>query len=86
MTVSVPASDVQKDFSLWRDKALAGESVRVVDHGQESVYIVSAETFHALKQARREALLAAQLSDAEMEAIERAEIPVADRYTLDDPD
>lgn len=85
MCLSAPASEVQLNFSAWHDKALAGEAVRVTRNGRETVYIVSAAAFHALKQARRDALAAAELTDEEYEAIDKAEIPSGERYSLDDP-
>jgi len=53
MSLSAPASEVQKNFGAYHDKALAGEAVRVTKYGRETVYIVSAATFHALKQVTR---------------------------------
>jgi prevent-host-death family protein len=83
MSLSAPASEVQKNFGAYHDKALSGEAVRVTKYGRETVYIVSAATFHALKQARRDAVAAAELTDAEFEAIETTEIPAGERYNLD---
>lgn len=47
------------------------------------LYIVSAKTFHALKQSQRDAIASADLTDAEITLIEAAEIPSEHRYTLD---
>jgi hypothetical protein len=74
---------VQKNFGAYHDRALA-EPVRVTKYGRETVYIVSARTFHELKQAQRRALAAADLTDAEMAAIDAAEIPDEHRYSLRD--
>jgi PHD/YefM family antitoxin component YafN of YafNO toxin-antitoxin module len=60
------------------------EPVRVTKYGRETVYIVSAQTFHALKQGRRDAILAAELSDEEADLIAAAEIPPEHRYSLKD--
>lgn len=83
MTVSAPASEVQKNFGVYHDRALAGDAVRVTKYGRETVVMISAKTFDALKQAQRVALAASDLSDAEAEALEKATIPVAQRYELD---
>lgn len=80
MAVTAPASEVQKNFGAYHDKALV-EPVRVTKYGRETVYIVSAATFHLLKQGQRRALAAAELSDAEMAAIAAAEIPAEQRYS-----
>lgn len=83
MAVTAPASEVQKNFGAYHDKALV-EPVRVTKYGRETVYIVSATTFHLLKQGQRRALAAAELNDAEMAAIAAAEIPATHRYSLKD--
>jgi prevent-host-death family protein len=79
----VPASEVQKNFGAFHDQALT-EPVRVTRYGRETVVILSAKEFHALKQAQRRSLSAGDLSDADLEAIARAEIPAAARYSIKD--
>lgn len=49
----------------------------------ETVYIVSAQTFHEMKQAQRDAVASADLSDTEMALIEAAEIPPEHRHSVD---
>jgi PHD/YefM family antitoxin component YafN of YafNO toxin-antitoxin module len=83
MAITAPASEVQKNFGAYHDKALV-EPVRVTKYGRETVYIVSAATFHLLKQGQRRALAAAELNDAEMAAITSAEVPAEHRYSLKD--
>lgn len=84
MSVSAPASEVQKNFGAYHDRALAGEAVRVTKYGRETVYIVSAKTFHELKQGRRQAVASAELSHTEVALIEAAQIPAEHRHSLDD--
>jgi antitoxin StbD len=84
MSKTASASEVQKNFGLYHDRALA-EPVRVTKYGRETVYIVSAETFHALKQAQRQAVASADLTDAELELIAPAEIPAGRRHRLRKP-
>lgn len=79
----VSASEVQKNFGAYHDQALS-EPVRVTKYGRETVVIVSAKEFHALKQGQRRSLSAGDLTDAELEAIARAEIPAAERYRVKD--
>lgn len=83
MAKTVSASDVQKNFGIYHDRAMS-EPVRVTKYGRETVFIVSAQTFHQMKQAQREAITSADLSDDEMALIEAAEIPAEHRYTVDD--
>ena len=83
MSTSAPATEVSKNFGAFHDKALA-EPVRVTKYGRETVYIVSAETFHRLKQSERRALASVDLTDAEAAAIAAAQVPPEHRYSLDD--
>ena len=85
MAITAAASDVQKNFGAFHDRALA-EPVRVTKYGRETVYIGSAEPFHAMKQAQRQALDAGELSDAEVALIVAAEVPAAERYSVTDAD
>ena len=83
MPVTASASDVQKNFGAYHDQALT-EPVRVTKHGRETVYIVSARTFHPLRQAMRRSLSAAELTNTEMVLIRAAEIPPEHRCGLKD--
>ena len=83
MSITAPSSEVQKNFGAFHDRAMR-EPVRVTKYGRETVYIVSAETFHELKQGRRDAVAAADLSDQEAALIAAAEIPAEHRYSLTD--
>ena len=77
------ASEVQKNFGAFHDRALT-EPVKVTKYGRETVYIVSAKTYHEMKQAQRDAVAAADLSAAELSLIEAAEIPAEHRYSIDE--
>lgn len=81
--VTAPASDVQKNFGAFHDRAMR-EPVRVTKYGRETVVIVSAETYHAMKQAQRATIAAADLNADEVALIEAAEIRPEDRYSLND--
>lgn len=83
MSSIVTASEIRKDFDAWHDRALT-EPVRVTRQGRETVVIISAETYHRLKQAMRGQVLAEALTDEEFAALEAAEIPEALRYSIDD--
>ena len=83
MSDTASASEVQKNFGAYHDRALS-EPVRVTKYGRETVYIVSAKTYHQLKQAQREAIASANLTDAELALIEAAEIPAEHRTSIDD--
>ncbi|SCM71720.1 Prevent-host-death protein [uncultured Pleomorphomonas sp.] len=79
MSCTVPASEVEKNFGAYHDRALS-EPVRVTKDGRETVYIVSAGTYRKMQRAWREALASADLTDAELARIEAAEIPGEHRY------
>jgi antitoxin StbD len=83
MRKSVAASEVQKDFGLWHDQALR-EPVQITQSGRESVYLISAETFHQLWSSYRRAGSTLELSDAEMALLNEAEIPAEQDYEYDD--
>ena len=85
MSITAPSSEVQKAFGAYHDRALS-EPVRVTKYGRETVFIVSAETYHSLKQSRRDAIAAADLTDDEAALIAAARIPPEHRYSysLDD--
>ena len=83
MSITAASSEIQKNFGAYHDRALS-EPVRVTKYGRETVYIVSARTFHALKQGRRDAIAAADLSESEAALIASAEIPPEHRYSLTD--
>jgi PHD/YefM family antitoxin component YafN of YafNO toxin-antitoxin module len=82
MSTTASASDVQKNIGAYHDRAL-NTPVRVTKYGRETVYIVSAQTFHEMKQAQRDAIASADLTEAERAQIEAAEIPPEHRYSLD---
>jgi len=65
MPNTASASEVQKNFGAYHDRALS-EPVRVTKYGRETVFIVSAKTYHEMKRAQREALASEDLTDAEL--------------------
>jgi hypothetical protein len=83
MSKTASASEVQKNFGAFHDRALT-EPIKVTKYGRETVYIVSAKTYHEMKQAQRDAIEAADLTAAELSLIEAAEIPAEYRYSLEE--
>src|SRR5260370_39482459 len=79
MSTKVTASDVQKNFGIWHDKALK-EPVQITKYGRETVYLVSAETFHELWASYRRAGSTRELSDREMARIDQAQVPAEPDY------
>ena len=86
MTASVPASEVQKNFGVYHDKALK-EPVQITKYGRETAYLVSAETFHEMWASYRKVLRVGDLSDSEMNTIMQAKVPPEHDYEYqDDPE
>jgi antitoxin StbD len=83
MSATVAASDVQKNFGLWHDKALQ-EPVQITKYGRETVYLISADTFHQMWQSYQRAMSTAELTDAEMALINQAEVPAEHDYDYEE--
>jgi antitoxin StbD len=83
MGATVAASDVQKNFGLWHDKALQ-EPVQITKYGRETVYLISADTFHQMWQSYQRAMSTAELTDAEMAALNQAEVPAEHDYDYEE--
>lgn len=74
MTVKVSAVDIQKNFGRYQDMALA-EPVTVTKYGRDSIVMLSVREYNRLRRRERQALAVEELSEAEIEAIGRAEVP-----------
>jgi len=83
MALRATASDIQKNFGLWHDRAQK-EPVQITKHGRETAYLVSAETFAELWSSYRRAVRVGELSEAEMALIADAEIDPEHRYELEE--
>jgi antitoxin StbD len=83
MSSSVAASDIQKNFGLWHDRALK-EPVRVTKYGRETVYLISAETFNQLWASYRRAGSTLELTDAEMALMDEAQVPAEHDYDYEE--
>ncbi len=83
MTASVNASDVQRNFGAWHDKALQ-EPVQVTKYGRETVYIVAASTFREMWQSFRLAKSTLDLTDSEMAQILAAKTPAEHDYDYEE--
>jgi antitoxin StbD len=83
MTASVPASDVQKNFGLWHDRALK-EPVQITQSGRETIYLLSAETFHELWSSYRRAGSTLELTETEVSLMDETKIPPEHDYDYED--
>ena len=73
--VSVTSAEFQKNFGRYREAAIR-EAVTITNHGRDSLVLMSADEYRRLKQRDREVLDVADLSDADMQALQAAEIPI----------
>ena len=81
--VSVAASEFQKNFGEWHDKAFEGP-VEITKYGRSSAFLVSAPMFRAMWASFRHSMPAAELSADEVDRILQAEVSTDQPYTLDD--
>jgi PHD/YefM family antitoxin component YafN of YafNO toxin-antitoxin module len=71
----VTAAELQTDFARFRELA-RHEPVSVMENGEESVVMLSADEYRRLKAAdTREALYVWELSDAEIQAMDPDALP-----------
>ncbi|MCY1668545.1 type II toxin-antitoxin system Phd/YefM family antitoxin [Rhizobium sp. SL86] len=80
---SVPASEIQKNFGEWHDRAFQ-EPVEITKYGRTSAFLVSATLFKAMWASYRRTLPAESLTEAEIEMIVRSKVESEQPYTLDD--
>ena len=83
--IVVTSEKVAKNFGAYQDLALS-TPVTVTKFGRESVVIVKASEYARLKRRDREALRVEQLTEADIAAIEAAEVPEEFAYLNSEPD
>jgi prevent-host-death family protein len=76
----VPASEFQREFGRLRGIAHR-EAVIVTSHGRDDVVLLSAEEYQRLRSLDRRAMHVSELTDEELAALDKVEIPAeAARY------
>lgn len=80
---SVTASDVQKNFGEWHDKAYEGP-VEITRYGRTTAYLVSAGLYREMMASYRKTLPVGDLDESTMELIRSAEVSTDAPYKLDD--
>lgn len=71
--ITVSSAEFQRNFGTYQDRALT-EPVAITRNGRERLVMVSADEYRRLRRRAREVLPAGVLSDADLAAIERAEV------------
>jgi prevent-host-death family protein len=72
-TVTVSAAEFQRNFGRYQDEALL-HPVVITRNGRERLVVISTEEYRRLRRRAGEALLAAELTDAELDAIASTEM------------
>lgn len=83
MTISVAASELQKNFGEWHDKAYE-QPVEITRYGRTTAFLVSAKLFREMLASYRKAVTAAEIDDAELALILNATVETDEPYNLDD--
>lgn len=71
--ITVSSAEFQRNFGRYQDKALT-EPVAITRNGRERLVVVSADEYRRLRRRSREVLTLDELTDADIEAISRAEV------------
>lgn len=80
---SAPASEVQKNFGEWQDRAYEGP-VAITRYGRTTSYLVSASMFREMWASYRKSVPAEALSDSDMDLILHAKVDTDRPYDLND--
>ena len=76
----VTSREFQRNFGRYRDEALKSP-LSITHNGRDRLVVMSADEYERMKRHGRQALAVEELSDAELDAIRRAEPPAeAARY------
>ncbi len=75
--ITVSSGELQRNFGRYQDIALT-QPVSITRNGRERIVMLSVDEYRRLKRLAREALPVGELTDAELQAIGRAEVP--DKY------
>jgi prevent-host-death family protein len=81
--VSVPASEIQKNFGEWHDKVYEGP-IEITRYGRSTAFLISAKLFRELWASYRKAVPVDALSESDLALIGKAEVQTDRPYTLDD--
>jgi prevent-host-death family protein len=77
--VRVTAAEFQRNIGRYQDMALT-KPVAITKNGRERTVLISADEYERLKRRDRQVLLAEELTEEEIEAISKAEVPAEHAY------
>jgi len=72
--IKVSSAEFQRNIGRYQDMALT-QPVAVTRNGRERTVMISTEEYQRLKRRDREVLTLGDFTEADLEAIERAEAP-----------
>jgi PHD/YefM family antitoxin component YafN of YafNO toxin-antitoxin module len=72
--MKVTTGEFIKNYGTLADKALS-EPVIITKNGRDRLVVVSVDEYERLKRRDRQAIAAAELTEAELAALELAEVP-----------
>jgi PHD/YefM family antitoxin component YafN of YafNO toxin-antitoxin module len=75
----VSTAEFIKNYGTLADKAL-GEAVVITKNGRDRLVVVSAEEYVRLKRRDRRVFAAGELTDSQLAALEKAEVPAEFAY------
>ena len=81
--VTVPASEMQKNFGEWHDRAYEGP-VEVTRYGRTTAFLVSARLFQELWASYRKAVPVEALSESDVALIKASKVETDHPYELED--
>ncbi|MGA7673610.1 MAG: type II toxin-antitoxin system Phd/YefM family antitoxin [Rhizomicrobium sp.] len=71
---TAPAAEVQRNFSLWQDRALR-KPVGISRNGRPRLVMMSVEEYQRLKRRDRQVLSLDDLADEDLAAIAKTKVP-----------
>lgn len=83
MPVRVAASEMQKNFGEWHDKAYE-QPIEITRYGRTTAFLISAKLYREMLASYRKAVVAAAISEDEIALIRDAVVDTDEPYNLDD--
>jgi prevent-host-death family protein len=72
--ITITSAEFQRNFGRYQDAALK-EPVTITHNGRERVVVLTAEEYHRLKRRDRQVMALDDFTEADLQAIRKAEPP-----------
>jgi prevent-host-death family protein len=79
----VSAADFQRNVGRYQDVALT-QPVTITKNGRDRTVLLSADEYARLKRHDRRVIVSGEFTEAELDAIEKAEVPAEYGYLNDE--